>query len=183
MTVPAADRSDCAVDVMEICRELTTPCDAERLFAWVEDLDHYPEWMSLVHSIQRLDSHGSTSAPLAWNVELRAQVGPFARSKVLRMERSEHSAPGPGPDFAAGRATFERRELDGRAHSAWTLRATVVPGPTTAASHLSMELQYGGSLWGGPILQRVLDDAIGRASEKLVDVVSAAPAPPDQSRH
>ncbi len=149
---------------MDIRRELDAPCGADRLFAWVEDLAIYPQWMALTHRV-------TDAGAAAWNVELRAQVGPFARSKVLRMERTEHVAPGAAP----GRSTFERRELDGRDHSSWTLRATVAPGPTDETSQLTMELQYGGSLWGGAVLQRVLDDAVRRASERLVDLVSDAP--------
>jgi len=156
---------------MHVRRDLETPCSADRLFAWVEDLGHYPRWMTLVHAIQ-VDAGADVPA---WEVELRAQVGPFARSKVLRMERSEHEAPGGSTATGAGRVTFERREIDGREHSPWTLRATVVPGPDDQVSQLTMELQYGGSLWGGPVLQKVLDDAIRRASDKLVDVVSEGP--------
>lgn len=162
---------------MEIRRELTAPCGAERLFAWVEDLAIYPQWMGLVHHVADAPNPGA-EIPV-WNVELRAQVGPFARSKALRMERTEHVAPSVGsgvrPDTALGRATFERREVDGREHSAWILRTTVSPGPTDETSGLIMELQYGGGLWGGAVLQRVLDDAVRRGSERLVDLVSAAP--------
>lgn len=157
---------------MDIRRELTAPCDADCLYSWVEDLAHYPRWMTLVHSILRVEEPGE--AP-AWNVELRAQVGPFARSKVLRMERTEHTAPGRAPHGASGRATFERRELDGREHSPWILRATVAPGSTDESSELTMELQYAGNLWGGVVLQRVLDDAVRRASNRLVELVSDAP--------
>ena len=153
---------------MDIRRELAAPCDSNRLFSWVEDLTVYPQWMALTHRV-------TVAGAAAWNVELRAQVGPFARSKVLRMERTEHVAPGQGSGAAPGRATFERRELDGREHSPWTLRATVGPGPTDETSHLTMELQYGGSLWGGAVLQRVLDDAVRRGSERLVDLVSDEP--------
>jgi hypothetical protein len=162
---------------MDIRRELTAPCDVGRLFAWVEDLAIYPQWMGLVHQVADADEHGIGTP--ASNVELRAQVGPFARSKALRMERTEHLAPCEGSDgessAAPGRATFERRELDGREHSLWRLRATVSPGPTAETSGLTMELQYGGSLWGGAVLQRVLDDAVRRASERLVELVSDAP--------
>ncbi len=157
---------------MDIRRELTTPCETGRLFAWVEDLTIYPQWMALTHQVT---DAGAAAGVDAWNVELRAQVGPFARSKMLRMERTEHVAPGQGAGSAPGRATFERRELDGREHSPWTLRATVGQGPTDKTSHLTMELQYGGSLWGGAVLQRVLDDAVRRGSDRLVDLVSDEP--------
>ncbi len=148
---------------MDIRRQLTVPCAPARLFAWVEDLGVYPQWMDLAHHVERTDD-----GQAAWQVELRANVGPFARSKVLRMERTEHKA-----DQVV---TFERRETDGRAHSPWTLRATIErPDIDASASQLTMELRYGGSLWSGVVLQRVLDDAITRASDRLIEVVSAEP--------
>ncbi len=151
---------------MEIHRSLSAPCGSDRLFAWVEDLSVYPQWMSVVHHVGPVTEVGGLSA---WQVELRAEVGPFARSKVLRMVRIEHDEP--------HRVTFERRELDGRQHSPWVLRATVDSGtgPAFADSTLTMELRYGGSLWSGAVLQRVLDDAVRRGSERLIGLVSAEP--------
>lgn len=167
---------------MEVHRTLTAPCSPERLFAWIEDLAVYPLWMRLVHQVtplddqaadradDRADRQGSGQAAdtgdgPAWQVELRAQVGPFARSKSLRMVRTVHEP--------SSRVTFERQETDGRQHSPWVLRATVAPAGDS--STLTMELQYGGSLWGGSVLQRVLDDAVRRGSDDLLDLVSDAP--------
>lgn len=152
---------------MEIRRSLVVPSDAERLYSWVEDLSIYPQWMKLVHEVH-VDEE--TPADLAWHVELRAQVGPFARSKSLRMVRTEHDHP--------HSVTFERSERDGRSHAPWVLRAVLqshddAVGPAT--TDLSMELRYGGSLWSGVVLQRVLDDAVRRASEELIEVVKHAP--------
>ncbi len=147
---------------MDISRSLTAPCEPVELFGWVEDLTRYPQWMRLIHDVQpAVDLDGVE----AWQVELRAQVGPFARSKVLRMVRTEHDEP--------HRVTFERREVDGRQHSSWTLRATVAP--VVDGSTLTMELRYGGSLWSGAVLQRVLDDAVRRGSEELLELVSDEP--------
>lgn len=178
---------------MEIRRNLTVPTAPERVFAWVDDLGLYPQWMELVHHVEELPpdtldqgsrdqdsldresldresredgtARGVPDVP-AWNVELRAQVGPFSRSKVLRMVRSEHHHP--------RAVVFERRELDGRNHSPWTLRATVV-ATRDGTSELTMELGYGGNLWSGPILQRVLDESVRKASERLLELVSEAP--------
>lgn len=151
---------------MEIRRSLSAPCGPERLFAWVEDLGVYPQWMRLVHHVEPASD---VDGLRAWHVELRAEVGPFARSKVLRMARTEHDGP--------NRVTFERSEVDGRQHSPWTLRATVdgaVDGDADAST-LTMELRYGGSLWSGVVLQRVLDDAVRRGSEELLNLVSDEP--------
>ena len=54
-----------------------------RVFPYVSALDEYPSWLPLVHTAWL---EHPTSAP-AWMVEIRAHVGPFARSKRLRMVR------------------------------------------------------------------------------------------------
>ncbi len=142
---------------MQNVRRLTASVAPSQHFHPVDDLDDYPAWMPLVHDVERLEGE-----PPAWSVELRAQVGPFARSKRLRMVRTE---------FDADRCVvFERVEQDGRDHSPWILRAELHRhGPAT---ELTMHLTYGGSLWGGPILERVLDDQVRRGSERLLELVS-----------
>ncbi|MGB3734586.1 MAG: SRPBCC family protein [Ilumatobacter sp.] len=143
---------------MEIVRSLTADVAPHELFAHVDDIADYPAWMPLIHEVERLD--GDTPA---WTVELRARVGPFARSKRLRMERTRLEQ-----DRVA---VFERREADGREHSEWILRADLdvaADGRTV----LTMTLSYDGSLWAGPILERVLDDQVRRGSDRLLALVS-----------
>ena len=78
---------------------MRAPVRADVLFPFVATLDAYPTWMPLIHDVDALDD-ADVDTP-AWNVELRARVGPFARSKRLRMERTE---------LVADRlAVFERR--------------------------------------------------------------------------
>jgi len=62
--------------------------------------------------------------------------------------------------------TFERNEIDGRSHAAWTLRAEVVAVEPDAV-RLTMTLTYGGNLWTGAVLQRVLDDEVTKGSDSL----------------
>jgi hypothetical protein len=147
---------------MEIVRHLVVPCPASVLFPYVDDLSKYPAWMDLVHAVERVGSSA------AWDVELRATVGPFARSKRLRMERTEM--------VVDQLAVFERRESDGRNHSPWMLRAELrqvveAPGPT-GQTELTMTLRYGGNLWTGAVLQRVLDDKVAAGSAALLELVS-----------
>ena len=153
---------------MEIRRSLVAACTPGDMFSWVEDLARYPEWMRMVHGVTP-DTSGGPEEALAWDVELRAQVGPFARSKRLRMVRTEHDVP--------HRVTFERSELDERSHSVWVLRATVDPTPQgkTSQTGLTMELNYGGGLWTGAVLGRVLDDEVRRGSETLRQLVTDTP--------
>ena len=158
-----------ALDVnsaMEIRHELSVPCSPERLFAWVEDLSLYPQWMSMVYSAEPIDAEEGHEN--AWNIELRANVGPFARSKQLRMIRTIHES--------HSEVVFERSELDERGHAPWVLRA-VIESPTepNGPTGLMMELHYGGRLWAGAVLQRVLDEEVRQGSAALVDVVSREP--------
>lgn len=173
-------------------------CDPDRLYRLVSDLTDYPAWMLLTHRVEA-DVRG-TDGLAAWNVELRARVGPFARSKRLRMVRTVH-------DGAARRVRFERVEIDGRRHSDWVLNACVVSAPDASPpdagqpgsgqpdasqrgsgqpdasqpgsgqhdSRLEMELHYGGALWTGGVMERVLAEQILAGRERLLSLVSQPP--------
>ena len=145
---------------MELLADLDAPCPPDHLFGWIDDLDRYERWLSLVRRTER-DESGSTEAP-AWTVDLEAQLGPLARAKRLRMERT-HCEP---PHLVV----FERRELDGRDHGVWILRAEVTP--TSTGSHLAMALRYDGRLWG-PAVAAVLNQEIGRSRQRLLDLIEA----------
>jgi len=144
---------------MDVHASLEAPCSADRLFAFVDDLAQYPAWMTLLHHVEPL----GLGEP-AWQVELRARVGPFASSKRLRMRRTVH-------DTFEHRVVFERAEADGRTHSPWVLRAEVLE--SDQASTLHMHLHYGGALWTGGVLERVLGDQITSGRERLVALVSS----------
>src|SRR4051794_24145013 len=124
---------------------LEAPCGAGRLFAAVADLADYPGWLSIVDRAEATEPAAGDAGP-AWMVELRGRLGPLARSKRLRMVRTVADEP--------HRVRFERRELDGRAHSPWVLDAEVEPG-ARGSSRLTMRLHYGGRL-GGATLERML---------------------------
>src|SRR5690606_21973377 len=103
-----------------------------------------------------------------WFVTLRGRIGPLARSKRLRMVRTVHQPPEAG---AEGRAVFERREVDGRDHSAWVLTATV--HGDAGGSELRMDLHYGGSLWV-PLLDRLLTSEIESSRARLRALVDGS---------
>ncbi len=141
---------------------VVVPADAATTFPHVADLDRYPAWMRLVHHAGRLDGDD----PPAWDVEIRARVGPFARSKRLRMVRTRLE-----PDTAV---EFERAETDGRSHARWRLAVDLTPdGP--GATLVTMRLDYDGALWTGGLLDRVLDDEIRRGRSGLTALVSGEP--------
>jgi hypothetical protein len=159
---------------MEIERRRTLPGPPERAFALVDDLGAYPAWMDLVHHVSvappdEVAPDGSPAGSPTWNVELQAQVGPFARSKRLRMVRVVHRPP--------SEVVFERVEVDGRRHSPWVLRATLSP-PVGDTVELVMTLTYGGNLWTGAVLQRVLDDHVERGAQALAALLGADGATP-----
>lgn len=139
---------------MDIEAELNAPCAPEVLFAWVRDLGRYPEWLEIVTRAEPADD-GS------WAVDLRGKLGPLARTKRLRMVRSELVEP--------SRVVFERAELDGRDHSPWTLTAVVAP--TDGGARLEMSLHYGGGLFE-PLIERVLRDEIERSRQRLLGLVA-----------
>jgi hypothetical protein len=66
---------------------------------------------------------------------------------------------------------FERRETDGRKHSAWVLTARV--GTTSVGSNLMVDLHYGGTLFTGGVLERLLADQIVQGRERLLTVLQA----------
>jgi uncharacterized protein YndB with AHSA1/START domain len=139
---------------MDLDASLDAPCPPTELFAWVEDLTRYPQWMSIVTRAEPDVSGG-------WVVDLRGRFGPLARSKRLRMIRTTLE-----PDHLV---VFERSESDGRVHSPWILRAAVEPRP--AGSRLEMRLHYGGGLWAS-MLERMLRDEIEQSRARLLALVS-----------
>jgi hypothetical protein len=140
---------------------MQTPCPPAALFTAVQDLADYPEWLSIVARAEPIapEEAASGGAP-AWSVELRGRIGPLARSKRLRMVRTVHEPP--------ERVRFERRELDGRNHSAWVLEARVHPDPVDGhrSSALEMSLHYGGA-FGGNLVESLLLDEIEQSRPRL----------------
>lgn len=144
---------------MDLVRELTVPAAPERVFHHVGDLDRYPAWMPLIGAVERLGEEPT------WSVLLQAQVGPFTRSKRLRMERTVHEP--------VRRAVFERREVDGRTHAVWRLDSELEP-VSEGLTRLVMRLHYDGRLWGGTVLERVLDAQVAQGSERLVALLASS---------
>ncbi len=132
--------------------------------ALVDDLSAYAQWMPMIHGIERADADGET----AWSAELRAKVGPFARSKRLRMVRTVRDT---SPDGAVT-VVFARREVPARQHSAWTMTVRVSPrGPGCT---VAMDLEYGGSLWTAGVLDRVLASNIEAGKKGLAAAVNGS---------
>jgi len=149
---------------MDVSANVDVPVSVEILFSFVADLKNYESWLEMVHSVKLGSDVSSTSDDLdTWIVELRARLGPFARSKRLRMIRKICEAP--------NCVVFERAENDERSHSAWVLSATV--SQTEKGSSLQMNLHYSGSLFTGGLLERALADQIEQGREKLIQQLIA----------
>jgi hypothetical protein len=134
----------------------------DALFDHIATLDRYPPWMRLVHRVSPLPPDAGRPA---WWVELRARIGPFTRSKQLRMVRTEYE---PG-----ARVRFERVERDDRDHAEWVLRGEVAGADDGAL--LTMHLEYTGELWSMNVLGRILDEEVRRSVGELTRLVAAAP--------
>lgn len=157
---------------MRACETVRVAAPPSTVFPIVADLATYPAWLPLVHDATPDPAVDTCTGAPGWSVELRAELGPFARSKRLRMVRVETV-----PDRLA---VFERAELDGRDHARWALRAELRPdGPGRGAgpvgTTVTMHLAYDGHLWTGGVLERVLDDQIRAGRAGLQRIVSAGP--------
>lgn len=131
------------------------------------DLDTYPRWNELVSEASSVPAVDDDLGP-AWETTLRAQVGPFARSKRLRFVRTVDEL---GPD-GAFQSRFERKEVDNRDHAVWVM-ATDARADERGRTRVSMELSYEGALWV-PSLGGVLSGAIERSSRRLAEHVRSA---------
>lgn len=144
---------------IEVRASLDAEVPSERLFAVIRDLGTYPQWLDIVHAA---NAEEPADGLQAWNVELRAKIGPFARSKRLRMVRTTDESP--------TAVVFERRELDAKKHAPWVLRSEVTE--ENGKSTLVVHLHYGGSLFDGGIVERVLADQIVSGKAKLTQFLA-----------
>lgn len=134
---------------------VTLPVASDEVIPWVIDLGRYPIWMPLVHAAVPLDD-------ATWDVELRAKVGVFARSKRLRMHRTS---------CTPTRVVFERREDDGRVHAPWVLEV-LLDGRDESCT-VTMNMTYAGNLWTAGVLDRVLAHHVEMGKEGLARAVRA----------
>jgi hypothetical protein len=142
---------------MDLVIDLELPHPPADVVPFVKDLGVYPRWMGLVHAV----TPDARADEPAWSVELRAKVGPFARSKRLRMVRTVDDSP--------THVRFERKECDTNSHGTWILDARL---SGTSTTRLTVHLQYEGRLWS-TVVERVLRDEVERSKERLLALVSA----------
>lgn len=144
---------------MDVYASLDAPVDCARLHLAMSDLAAYTQWLDIVYRAEADNENNDEDA--VWNVQLRGKVGPFARSKNLRMVRTVN--------IAGSRVVFERKELDGRSHSAWVLTADI--SSKGEGSTVAVHLHYGGTLFTGGVLERLLADQITRGQQRLLQTL------------
>ena len=149
---------------MDVRVDIDIPCGPSAIYPFVCDLVQYPQWMGLVHSAV-LDP--TTTGPTAWIVELRGKIGPFARSKRLRMQQVVTDSP--------HHVRFERSEDDGQQHGQWVLEVKIADLGTELVpkSSLKMTLHYGGRLFSS-VVERALQDEIEMSKKRLLHLVMSA---------
>jgi uncharacterized protein YndB with AHSA1/START domain len=147
---------------MDISSSVDISASPTRLFPWVSEMERYPSWLTIVTSVVPAPS---ADGALGHVIELRGRLGPFARSKRLRMVRRTCVEP--------TEVVFERFELDGRQHAMWRLAASVEAIDGGRTSRLTMRLGYDGALFGS-VVERLLGDEIETAKERLAQVVAQA---------
>ncbi|HUR17673.1 MAG TPA: SRPBCC family protein [Acidimicrobiales bacterium] len=140
---------------MDFTASAPLTADADRVFAELVELGTYPEWLGLVHGADPTPAHDEDPGP-AWMVELGIAIGPFKKTKTVRMVRTEKVAP--------KLARFERMEHDGREHSPWVLVAGVEVADS--GSLFTMDLHYGGNL-NFPGVEALLREEVRRAGGRL----------------
>ena len=143
---------------MKHSSELVVRADPTEVAEVLADLSTYPSWNDLVSEAEPVEPVEGDPGP-AWRTTLRAQVGPFARSKQLRFVR-EHNETHEEHSFVR----FVRHEVDGRTHAGWTMEAEVEP--VASICSVSLSLAYDGGLWV-PALGNVLHSAIAKATDRL----------------
>lgn len=146
---------------MKHSSDLIVDADAPTVIATLADLSTYPEWNDLVSAAVPTEPIADDVGP-AWSTTLRAQVGPFARSKQLRFVRDDRD--GQGEDENSARVRFVRNEDDGRDHAAWTMEVEVDDAGPRAV--VTLTLEYDGGLWV-PVLGTILGSAIERSTARL----------------
>ena len=144
---------------MDVYASLDAPVDCARLHLAMSDLAAYTQWLDIVYRAEADNENNDEDA--VWNVQLRGKVGPFARSKNLRMVRTVNTA--------GSRVVFERKELDGRSHSAWVFTADI--SSNGEGSTVAVHLHYGGTLFTGGVLERLLADQITRGQQRLLQTL------------
>lgn len=120
----------------------------------LRDLSTYPGWMPIVSSVQ---ADGADH----WLVELRVAIGPFARSKRIRMMRAEDRS---------DTVVFTRSESDGRSHSKWEMQLDLEARDSHTT--VSAVLRYEGKMWTPGPVEDALNNGLDKGIAQLQEFVA-----------
>jgi len=71
---------------VDLTADLDAPCSPERLFASVEDLSDYPDWLEIVERAESAPAHDGDDGDAAWLVDLRVR-GARLEDEVATLRR------------------------------------------------------------------------------------------------
>lgn len=136
---------------MDIKLEAAMDATPEAVLAEVSDLPGYPEWHGMVHRVEP-DGDG-------WLVDLGGRIGPFKRTKRVRMVRDDVADP--------GLVRFVRSELERDDHGGWELEAAIDPPAGEGPCTLRFRLYYDGSSSLISMLEPVLRGETQKSADRL----------------
>lgn len=138
---------------MDISLEAKMDAAPAAVLAEVADLPGYPEWHGMV---KRVEPDGD-----GWLVDLGAKMGPFTRTKRVRMVRAA------GEDEAQGQVRFVRQERERDDHGGWELACVVEPAEGEGPCTLRFRMLYDGSSPLIGMLEPMLRSEVDKSSDRL----------------
>ena len=141
--------------------EIRVNAPVEKVFETLRDLIIFQTLLEFVDSVEPETSE-SDSELAAWQVTLRARIGPLSRMKRLRMVRTKN--------ITNSHIIFSREETDGKDHADWTLKIGL-SSLDAKESTIALEIAYGGKLWSGSV-DKALYSEIESAQKKLDEILS-----------
>lgn len=139
---------------LTVSRSADIAASTDEVLAVLRNLSTYPDWMPIVSSaVADGDDH--------WIVELRVAIGPFARSKRIRMQRIVDSSQ---------LVVFTRGEADGRSHATWELRLEL--NAIDIGSSVDATLRYEGKMWTPGPVEDALESGLDKGIVQLQEFVT-----------
>lgn len=136
---------------MDISLQAALDAAPAAVLAEVTDIDGYPAWHGMVKKVVP-DGDG-------WLVDVGARIGPFNKSKRVRLVRAEDEEP--------GQVRFVRDEKDGKEHGGWELEGVVDPATGDGPCTLTFRLLYDGSSPLMGLLEPLLKAEVAKSADRL----------------
>jgi len=148
---------------VDVSLEAALDAAPSAVLAEVAVLAGYPAWHGMV---RRVDPDGD-----GWLVDLGARLGPFTRTKRVRMVTEAVDE-----DATPGVVRFVRAELDGKDHGRWEMEAAVDPAAGEGPCTLRLRLRYDGSSPLIGMLEPMLRSEFERSADRLRRLLADASA-------